>query len=121
DYFSGHAGAFRVLGADFVDTEEGTGTVHLAPGFGEDDQRVCEAAGIELVCPVDEKGRYTEEISDFAGQNVLEANKPIIAALKVKGVLFKHATYDHNYPHCWRTDEPLIYKALSSWYVRVTD
>ncbi len=121
DYFADHPNAFRVLAADFVDTEEGTGTVHLAPGFGEDDQRVCEAEGIELVCPVDEKGRFTAEISEFAGQNVLEANKAVIAWLKQHDVLFKHLTYDHNYPHCWRTDQPLIYKALSSWYVRVTD
>src|SRR5690606_27616805 len=71
-------GAFRVLAADFVDTAEGTGVVHMAPGFGEDDQRVCEANGIPLVCPVDEKGRFTGEVSDWAGMNVLEANKPII-------------------------------------------
>ncbi len=120
-YFSGHERAFRILGAEFVDTEEGTGVVHMAPGFGEDDQRVCRENGIELVCPVDEKGNFTEEVADFVGQNVLAANKPIIRRLKDDGKLVRHETYVHNYPHCWRTDEPLIFKALESWYVKVTD
>jgi isoleucyl-tRNA synthetase len=120
-YFAAAPNAFRVLKADFVDTEEGTGIVHMAPGFGEEDQRVCEANGIETVVPVDDSGRFTDEVPDWKGVNVLEANKPIIKRLKEAGVLFKHETYVHNYPHCWRTDEPLIYKALSSWYVRVTD
>ena len=120
-YFAEHEGAFRILAADFVDIEEGTGTVHIAPGFGEEDQRLCESHGIALVCPVDDKGRYTSEVSDWAGVNVLEANKPIIKELKDRGILFRHVTYEHNYPHCWRTDEPLIYKAVSSWYVKVTD
>jgi isoleucyl-tRNA synthetase len=119
-YFENHENAFRILAADFVDTGEGTGTVHMAPGFGEDDQAVCAANGISIVCPVDEKGRYTSEVKDWEGINVLEANKPIIKDLKDRGVLFRHVTYEHNYPHCWRTDEPLIYKAVSSWYVEVT-
>ncbi len=112
--------AFRVLAGDFVDTEEGTGVVHMAPGFGEDDQRVCAENGIEVVCPVDEQGRFTAEVPDWQGLNVLEANKPIIAELKRRGVLVRHDTIVHNYPHCWRTDQPLIYRALSSWYVKVT-
>ncbi len=120
-YFKGHANAFRVLAGDFVDTAEGTGVVHMAPGFGEDDQRVCEANDIQLVCPVDEKGCFTAEVSDYVGQNVLEANKPIIKRLREEGRLLKHETYVHNYPHCYRTDTPLIYRAVSSWYVRVTD
>ena len=120
-YFAGHPGAFRILAGDFVDTEEGTGTVHIAPGFGEEDQQICEANGIGMVCPVDDKGRYTSEVTDWVGVNVLEANKPIVKVLKDRGILFKHVTYEHNYPHCWRTDEPLIYKAVSSWYVKVTD
>jgi isoleucyl-tRNA synthetase len=119
-YFKDNPNSFRVLSADFVDTEEGTGTVHLAPGFGEDDQRVCEERGIPLVCPVDDKGCFTAEVPDWQGILVLDANKPIISVLKERGILFKHTTYDHNYPHCWRTDQPLIYKALSSWYVKVT-
>ncbi len=120
-YFGKHAGAFRVLAGDFVDTAEGTGVVHMAPGFGEDDQRVCEAAGIALTCPVDEKGCYTAEVTDWVGMNVLEANKPIIKHLKDRGVLLRHETYVHNYPHCYRTDTPLIYRAVSSWYVRVSE
>jgi isoleucyl-tRNA synthetase len=121
DYFKNNPNSFRVLAGDFVDTEEGTGTVHLAPGFGEDDQRVCEAEHIPLVCPVDEKGLFTAEVPDWQGSLVFDANKPIIQRLKERGILFKQATYDHNYPHCWRTDQPLIYKALSSWYVKVTN
>jgi len=120
DFFAGHASAFRVLGAAFVDTAEGTGVVHLAPGFGEDDQTVCAEHGIELVCPVDHAGRFTAEVRDWEGLNVLEANKPIIAALKQRGLVVRHETILHNYPHCWRTDEPLIYRAVSSWYVAVT-
>ncbi len=123
-YFARHdvaSSAFRVLSGDFVDTEEGTGVVHLAPGFGEDDQLVCAANGIDVVCPVDDRGRFTAEVADYEGQLVFDANKPIIKRLKDEGRLVRHETYVHNYPHCWRTDEPLIYKALSSWYVRVTD
>ncbi|MEZ6197610.1 MAG: isoleucine--tRNA ligase [Planctomycetota bacterium] len=123
-YFVDHevaANAFRVIAADFVDTEEGTGVVHLAPGFGEDDQIACQAEGIGMVCPVDDRGRYTAEITDWVGELVFDANKPIIRRLKDEGRVFRQETYDHNYPHCWRTDEPLIYRALSSWYVKVTD
>lgn len=120
-YFKGHANAFRILADDFVSTEDGTGVVHMAPGFGEDDQRVCEANDIELVVPVDDSGRFTREITDWAGVNVFDANKPITDRLKDQGRLFKRATVDHNYPHCWRTDQPLIYRAVNSWYVKVTD
>jgi len=121
-YFAGHQNSFRVLLGEFVDTTEGTGVVHMAPGFGEDDQKVCEANGIELVCPVDDRGRYTEEVKDWQGELVFDANKPIIKALKDRGVLVRHVTYEHNYPHCWRTREPLIYKALpGAWFVKVTE
>jgi isoleucyl-tRNA synthetase len=119
-FFKDHAGAFVVLDGDFVDTQEGTGIVHMAPGFGEDDQRLCEAHGIAIVVPVDDQGKFTAEIGDWAGMHVFDANKPIIARLKERGVLLRHVTHDHNYPHCWRTGTPLIYKALSSWYVKVT-
>jgi isoleucyl-tRNA synthetase len=120
-YFQNHPNAFRVILGDFVTTEDGTGIVHMAPGFGEDDQRVCEANNIELVCPVDNAGKFTIEVSDFAGRQVQEANKDIIRNIKDRGLLIKQDTIEHNYPHCWRTDTPLIYKAVSSWYVRVTD
>ena len=119
-YFREHPGAFRVLSADFVDTEEGTGVVHMAPGFGEEDQNVCRENDIAVVCPVDEKGRFTAEVSDYEGLLVFDANKPIIRRLKEEGRLLRHETYEHNYPHCWRTDEPLIYRAISSWYIKVT-
>ncbi len=121
DYFAGRANSFRVIAADFVGTEDGTGVVHMAPGHGEDDQRAGEAAGIELVSPVDDSGRYTAEVTDFAGTNVFDANPGVIAWLKERGRVVRHETYDHNYPHCWRTDTPIIYRAVSSWYVRVTD
>lgn len=122
DYFKGRfEEAHQVLLAEFVTDEDGTGIVHLAPGFGEDDLKACREAGIGVVVPVDAAGRYTSEISDFEGMLVFDANKPIIARLKEEGKLFRHDTYDHNYPHCWRTDEPLIYKAVESWYVRVSD
>lgn len=119
-YFEGHADSFRVLVDDYVTDDDGTGVVHMAPGFGEDDQRVCEAAGIVLVCPVDDSGRFTDEVHDQVGVNVFDANPAIIAQLKAAGSVVRHDTYDHNYPHCWRTDTPIIYKAVSSWYVEVT-
>ncbi len=123
DYFASldSDGAFQVLGADFVDTAEGTGVVHAAPGFGEDDQQAAEAHGLPTVVPVDDQGCFTDEVADWAGVNVFEANSGIITRLKEQGRILRHATYEHNYPHCWRTDEPIIYRALSSWYVRVTE
>lgn len=113
--------AFRVVGADFVDTNEGTGIVHAAPGFGEEDQQVGETNGVTVVVPVDDQGRFTEEVTDWAGMNVFAANPDIIAHLKTQRRVLRHATYEHNYPHCWRTDQPIIYRALNSWYVRVSD
>ena len=113
--------AFVVLEGDFIDTSEGTGVVHMAPGFGEDDQRVAATAGIGTVVPVDDSGCFTEEVTDWAGINVLEANAGIIKALRDTGHLVRHDSYTHNYPHCWRTDTPIIYKAMPSWYVKVTD
>ena len=121
DYFRGRENAHQILNADFVTDEDGTGVVHLAPGFGEDDLNACRAAGIAVVVPVDQAGRYTAEIADYEGMLVFDANKPITDRLKAEGKLFRHDTYDHNYPHCWRTDEPLIYKAVDSWYLRVSD
>jgi isoleucyl-tRNA synthetase len=120
-YFAGRTNCFRVLGGDFVDTAEGTGVVHMAPGFGEDDQKVCESNGITLVCPVDDAGCFTAEVPDWRGVQVFDANKDIIKVLKERGVLLRHVTYEHNYPHCWRTREPLIYKAIpGAWFVKVT-
>ena len=121
DYFADRADSFRVLSDGFVGTGDGTGIVHAAPGFGEDDQRVCEANGIGLVVPVDDSGRYTAAVSDWEGVNVFDANPSIIGHLKERGQLLRQATYDHNYPHCWRTDTPIIYRAVSSWFVRVSE
>lgn len=115
-------GAFKVISGEFVDAESGTGIVHIAPGFGEDDMEVAKKFGVPTVVPVDEAGRFTAEVTDYAGQNViLEANEKIIKDLKArKGTVLKHDQILHSYPHCWRTDQPLIYKAVSSWYVEVT-
>ncbi|MDH5646681.1 MAG: class I tRNA ligase family protein, partial [Candidatus Heimdallarchaeota archaeon] len=121
DYFKNHKGAFTVMSADFVVDGEGTGIVHIAPGFGEDDFHLCKANNIEYVCPVNESGCYTDEIYDLKDMNVLQANDEVIKKLKNNGNWFATEQYIHNYPHCWRTDEPLIYKAVSSWYIRVTD
>ena len=123
DFFADRTDAFRILGADFVDASEGTGVVHMAPGFGEDDQTTCEAAGIPIgqVVPVDDLGRFTDQVGPWAGLNVFDANPEIIRHLKEAGRVVRHDTYEHNYPHCWRTDTPIIYKAISSWFVKVTD
>ena len=119
-YFADQPDAFRVIAGDFVTTEDGTGVVHLAPGFGEDDQRVCSENGIGLVVPVDSRGLFTSEVPDFEGMLVFDANPLIIRELKSRGIVLRHETYDHAYPHCWRTGKPLIYKAVSSWFVNVT-
>jgi isoleucyl-tRNA synthetase len=113
--------AFRILVADYVSVEDGTGIVHQAPGFGEEDLENCRAAGISVVVPIDSQGKYTSEVPDYEGQLWLDANKPIMQRLKEEGKLFRQETVDHNYPHCWRTDTPLIYKAINSWYLKVTD
>ncbi len=120
DFFKDAKNAFRILLGDFVTTDEGTGSVHMAPGFGEDDQRLCEANGIETVCPVDDRARFDPVIYKYVGLQVFDANPAIIADLKAQGSLIKREGYDHSYPHCWRSDTPLIYKAVSSWFVHVT-
>lgn len=121
DYFANHQNSFKVLAGDFVTTEDGTGLVHIAPGFGEDDQRICFENNIEVVCPVDTRGKFVEPVSDFVGMQVFDTNDLIIQRLKAQGKLIKTDTYLHNYPFCWRTDTPLIYKAVPSWYLKVTD
>ena len=120
DYFAATPNAFRVLAGDFVTTDDGTGVVHMAPGFGEDDQLACQAAGIETICPMDSHGCYTSDVTDWAGQHVFEANPSVIKHLKADGVVLRHDTYSHSYPHCWRCAEPLVYRAISSWFVEVT-
>ena len=116
-------GAFKVLSGEFVSTEDGTGVVHIAPGFGQDDFDACRAydENFPVVCPVDEAGKFTAEVPDYQGKQVFEVNEPVMQWLKENGLLVKKEQYTHSYPFCWRTDTPLIYKAMSSWFVKVTD
>jgi len=120
-YFAGHPGSFVVLEDAFVSTGDGTGIVHMAPAYGEDDYRICRAAGIDHVDPLDAEGCFTGAVPDFAGQYCKEADKGIIRVLKEAGVLFHQATIQHSYPFCERTDTPLIYRAIDAWYARVED
>ena len=112
-------GAFKVISGDFVSTEDGTGIVHTAPAFGEDDFYACKEAGVPLACPVDGNGRFTDLVPDYAGQYVKDADKDIIRSLKNRSRIFKHATIKHRYPFCWRSDTPLIYRVVESWFVAV--
>ncbi|MDT8427270.1 MAG: isoleucine--tRNA ligase [Pseudomonadales bacterium] len=121
-YFSHLAeeGAFQILSDDYVSIDSGTGIVHLAPAFGEDDYRVMRAHGIEaIVCPIDESGCFTDEVSDFAGHYVKEADKHIIKRLKEDGSLYHQDVIVHSYPFCPRSDTPIIYRTIPSWYVKV--
>lgn len=112
-------GAFKVFEADFVTTDNGTGIVHLAPGFGEDDYNTLKGTNILTVCPVDEEGQFTAEVKDYAGQHVKDSDRDIISRLRDEEKLVKRENYLHSYPHCWRCDSPLIYKAVSSWFVDI--
>jgi isoleucyl-tRNA synthetase len=114
-------GAFRVLAAEFVSTEDGTGVVHIAPGFGEDDSALGKKEGLPDVCPIDAEGQFTSEVSDYVGRGVKDADSDIMARLKKEGKLVRRATITHSYPHCWRCDSPLIYRAVSTWFVNVED
>lgn len=122
-------GAFRVVAADYVGADEGVGIVHTAPAFGEDDYWTCKRNHIPLVNPVNEKGRFTKEITDFygasesddqvGGKNVIEMNPAVIRFLYEKGKAVTDGTIEHNYPHCWRCKRPLIYKAMDAWYFNI--
>jgi len=119
-------GAYRVVSDAYVTVEDGTGIVHQAPAFGEDDHRVALRWGLPLRDPVDAEGKFTGDVATIAsghivGQLVKDADKALIKDLKDRGLLFHHATLDHEYPYCWRSGTPLIYKAISTWFVRVTD
>ncbi|MFP3026642.1 MAG: isoleucine--tRNA ligase [Wolbachia sp.] len=120
DYFKDTKNAFRVFIADYVTGEDGTGVVHTAPGFGEEDFYLCQSHDIRAVCPIDNGGKFTAEVSDLTGVHVFDANDTVIKKLKGQGIWFKTEQYIHNYPHCWRTDTPLIYRTMPSWYVAVT-
>ena len=112
-------GAFRLILDDFVSVEDGTGIVHAAPAFGEMDFFACKREGIDRVCPVDANGMFTEEVPSYAGQYVKDADKEIAKALKQQGSIIYQGTIRHRYPFCWRSDTPLIYKAVSTWFVAV--
>lgn len=119
-------GAFRVISADYVGADDGVGIVHTAPAFGEDDYWACKNNNIPLVNPVDAKGKFTEEITDFYNMqndddlnNVIKMNPIIIRFLKEKGIALDDGTLVHNYPHCWRCKEPLIYKAMDAYYFNI--
>ncbi|OUM64219.1 hypothetical protein PIROE2DRAFT_9060 [Piromyces sp. E2] len=126
NYYASNENAFRVVSDGYVTDDSGTGIVHQAPGFGEDDFRVCIAHGIvkkddvkSVPCPVDANGRFTEPITDYVGVHVKEADKAIIKKLKADGRLIRQSQITHSYPMCWRSNSPLIYRAIPSWYVRV--
>jgi isoleucyl-tRNA synthetase len=121
DFFAGAPNAHQVLAADYVTTEDGTGIVHIAPAYGEEDKLVTDAAGITPVTPVDPQGKFGPEVPPYQGMHVFDANSHIIADLKARKSLLRHETYDHSYPHCWRCGEPLIQRAVSSWFVSVTE
>jgi isoleucyl-tRNA synthetase len=132
-YYQGHAKSHVVLPADYVTTDDGTGIVHIAPAFGEEDKQLTDQYGIQPVVPVGPDGRFTFPVADYEGLHVFDANPVIIghltSATRGEGgrgavtegtVLLRRETYDHSYPHCWRCREPLIYMAVSSWFVEVT-
>ena len=116
-------GCFKVLAGTFVSTEDGTGIVHIAPGFGQDDFDVCreQDKDFPVVCPVDEGGCFTAEVPDYQGRQVFDTNEDIMAWLKNHHLLVKKEQITHSYPYCWRTDQPLIYKAMSGWFVKVSE
>ncbi len=116
----GTENAFRVIPSDEVTTEDGTGVVHMAPAYGEADATTANAAGIPTVLTVDEHARFTSTVPDFEGRHVFDANPGITEKLADQGSLVRAETYTHSYPHCWRCGNPLIYKAVSSWFVEVT-
>jgi isoleucyl-tRNA synthetase len=114
------ANAWQILVADYVTTADGTGVVHQAPAYGEEDQKVCENAGIGVRVSVDDGGKFLSRFTEVAGMQVFEANKPLTNLLRDQGRLIRVASYEHSYPHCWRCRQPLIYRAVSSWFVSVT-
>ncbi|GAA1462310.1 isoleucine--tRNA ligase [Williamsia maris] len=121
DFFAGHPNAHRTLLGDYVTTDSGTGIVHLAPAFGEEDMELATANGIEVVQPLDPGGRFTSLVPPYEGLMVFDANPVIIKDLKATGQILRHETIEHSYPHSWRSGKPLIYMAVPSWFVAVND
>ncbi|GGM52959.1 isoleucine--tRNA ligase [Microbacterium saperdae] len=126
DYYAdeetyGTENAWRILVDDYVTVSDGTGIVHQAPAYGEDDQRVAGAAGIPTILSLDDGGRFLPNVTDVAGELWMDANTPLVRLIRENGRLIRLQSYEHSYPHCWRCRNPLIYKAVSSWFIRVTD
>ncbi len=120
DYFVGRDEKFfQITDGDFVSTEDGSGIVHIAPAFGEDDFKVGEKMGIPIMCPVDAEGKFTEEVSDYQGQLVFDADEQIIIDIKKMGRLIHRAKVEHRYPFCYRCDTALLYKAIDAWFVKI--
>lgn len=117
--FSYISGQFKILIDSFVTIEDGTGLVHLAPAFGESDFFACQKAGIDPFCPVDQNGKFTTEVPEYAGMFVKDADKEIIRRLKAEGRVLSHSQIRHRYPFCWRSDTPLLYKAVRTWFLSV--
>jgi len=126
--------AFRVLLGDFITTEDGTGIVHLAPSFGADDNRLAKQNGIGSLTLVNKQGKFVDDVTDFAGMYVkdeyyaegeekpkLSVDVQIVIKLKEDNLCFKAEKYEHSYPHCWRTDKPILYYPMDSWFVKTTD
>ncbi|MBP5402480.1 MAG: isoleucine--tRNA ligase [Treponema sp.] len=114
-------GAFRMFNAEYVSTEDGTGIVHIAPAFGEEDNKVFRGSGVPNVEPIDAECKFTKEVSDYQGMFVKDADKDIMKRLKDEGKLVKRDSIVHSYPHCWRCGSPLIYRGIGSWFVKVAD
>src|SRR5690606_4790718 len=126
DYFAdasvwGTENYWQVLVDDYVTTTDGTGIVHQSPAYGEDDHRLTSAAGMPTIVSLDESGRFIPAVTDVAGELWMDANRPLIRLLQGSSRLLREQSYEHSYPHCWRCRNPLIYRAVSSWFVRVTD
>jgi len=119
-YFKDKSGAFRIIAGNFVTVDEGTGLVHMAPAFGEVDYEACKTEGLGFVQPIDETGRFTKEVPDYAGMFIKAADIKIIERLKSEGKLFSIVKYEHDYPFCWRCDSPLMYYAIKSWFIKVS-
>jgi isoleucyl-tRNA synthetase len=121
-YFADTTGAFRILNDDFVTTTDGTGLVHMAPAYGEDDFRVCREAGVQGIAdPLDAVCAFTEQVPEYQGRFCKDADRDIIRRLRDEGKLIHQTTLVHSYPFCERTDTPLIYRAIEAWYVRIED
>ncbi len=110
----------KVVVADFVETGEGTGVVHIAPGHGEEDYEVGLKYGLDIYAPVDDKGRFTDDVVLFTGENVFKANKSIIEHMKEKGSLLWEGKITHSYPHCWRCKKPVIFRATTQWFISMS-